>query len=164
LTFYFDTRTGQRVTKSTWKRSKAHVGTRYKRRTQKPTLKPVSRQKVRQRPAKARTEWVIVRSGYSGRDKNSYTVEVIMNRYAGIRSRELGKHRPRTDQELSNAVERLCAQGKLDAAAEKGDYDGKPVSDLSWATFHNLFSVYPSSNSLRSKRGVKLVGFYREAP
>lgn len=37
--FYYDTKTGRRVSKSTWKRSKAQGGTRYKRKSAKPKPK-----------------------------------------------------------------------------------------------------------------------------
>lgn len=88
---------------------------------------------------------VEVRSGYDGRGENSYTLVVLMKRKKG-----------EDDQDLSNRVEKMAVQGKFDSAGKKFK-----VNDLRWASFHNNFSVTPSSGATKKP---KLIGFERGTP
>ena len=129
-----DRHTGHFVKRSTWKRSKAHGGTRY------------VRVRIKQRRPQRRPHLgVIIRSGYSSRE-NSYTLTVQINPWKFL-----------SDQNISNLVSILAAKGHFD------DSDENPVTDLSWATFHNSFIIVKREIEMQRGSAI-LLAFDRQPP
>ena len=82
---YYDTKTGQKVSKAVWKRAKARGSKRYKREY------------------KFHTTGVIIRTGYSSSRGNSFSMTV-----------KIAPRKRLSDDDLSDLVAKLAAQGHFD--------------------------------------------------
>jgi hypothetical protein len=109
-----DTKTGRFVSESTWKRSQARGGKRYKR------ILP------RRKKKKLLSRGVRILAGYQGRG-NSYTLMIVINTHRPIARYD--------DEQLFTLVEKLAQAGHFDKSPNN------PHPDLQWVSFNDYVIV-----------------------
>jgi hypothetical protein len=132
-TRYRDKLTGRLVTEKKWRSNptkrygggKRYVRERYDWKKERETV-----------------DGIIIRTGYHGRDSNSYTLVVKMALLEG-----------ESEQDASDRVESEAGQGTFNSSG---------FGDLSWATFHNSYNVIEYEKVKKST--LELITFLREEP
>jgi hypothetical protein len=134
-TRYRDHLTGRLVSKSTWRSnaSKRYGGG-----------KRYTKEKYDWHAERDKSDGIVIRVGYAGRDNNSYTLVVRSSVYPG-----------ETDADVANRIEKETSVGTFNNQHYR-------VKDLRWATFHNAYSI-EERLQLR-KDTLELVTFLREEP
>jgi hypothetical protein len=132
-TRYRDNLTGRLITKAKWQ---ANPTKRYG------GGKRYTREQYNWKNERAKVDGIIIRTGYHGRDDNSYTLVIRMSLLDG-----------ETEQDASDRAELATAEGR---------FDSQGAGDLSWATFHNSYSVIEYEKM--PKDTLELITFLREEP